>query len=280
MQTKFQLNSIFPKPKPIIGMVHLKALPGAPLYDPVGGMSKIIDLAVEEACKLERAGVDGVQVENIWDYPYLKSENIGVETVAAMAAVATKVKEAIKIPMGINCHLNGGLHALAIAHSVGAQWIRVFEWVNAYVSHAGITEGIGGDLARYRSFLRANEIRFFCDVNVKHGSHFLISDRSIAEQANDAESQGAEALIVTGFDTGQAPTAEKVKEFRSSVESPVILGSGVTTSNAEELLTYSDGAIVGSYFKQGNNWKNLVDECKVREFMSVVEDLRRSITDV
>lgn len=271
----FNLEQIFQKPKPIIGMVHLKALPGSPLYDASSGIQKIIDSAVEEACKLENAGVDGLQVENIWDYPYLKGEDIGLETVATMAVVASKVRDAVEIPIGINCHLNGGFHALAVAQSVGAQWIRVFEWVNAYVSHAGITEGIGGKLSRYRSSLKAENTKFFCDVHVKHGSHFIISDRTVAEQAHDAESQGAEALIVTGFDTGSAPTPEKVKEFRSSVKAPIILGSGVTTENVAELLEYADGAIVGSFFKQGNNWKNPVDEQKAREFMQVVEQLWR-----
>jgi membrane complex biogenesis BtpA family protein len=275
----FLLKEIFTKPKPIIGMVHLRALPGSPLYNSAAGMNKIVGIAVEEARKLEAAGVDGVQVENIWDFPYLKGTDIGMETVAAMAVVASKVKDAVKIPIGINCHLNGGMQALAVAQSVGAQWIRVFEWVNAYVSHVGITEGIGGQLARYRSYLHAENIRFFCDVNVKHGSHFIISDRSIAEQAHDAESQGAEALIVTGFETGKAPTADKVREFKDSVNTPVLVGSGITAENAAELLQYADGAIVGSYFKTNNNWKNPVDGQKARTFMDSVERLRRSLGD-
>lgn len=279
MNECFRLNDIFAKVKPIIAMVHLKALPGSPLYDHKGGMAKIVDLAVEEASKLEQAGVDGVQIENIWDYPYLRGEDLGMETVASMAAVASKVRDAIKIPIGVNCHLNGGYAALAVAQAVGADWIRVFEWVNAYVSYPGIVEGIGGKLSRYRSAWRAEQVRFFCDVNVKHGSHFLIHDRSISEQAHDAESQGAEALIVTGFETGQAPTPSKVQEFKNSVTVPVLVGSGLVKENAKALLSVADGAIVGSYFKEGNNWKNAVSIDRAKEFMSVVEDLRGRIND-
>ena len=40
--------------------------------------------------------------------------------------------------------------AMAIACASGAKWIRVFEFVSAYVSYTGLTEGIGGELARYR----------------------------------------------------------------------------------------------------------------------------------
>ena len=114
----------------------------------------------------------------------------------------------------------------------------------------GILEGIGGKLARYRAALDAREdVLFLCDER-KARQPFIISDRSFAEQANDAVTEGAEALIVTGFETGIAPTPEKVKEFSDSVDVPVLLGSGTTSENVKELLEHSDGAIVGSYFKK------------------------------
>ncbi|MEL7659109.1 MAG: BtpA/SgcQ family protein [Bacillota bacterium] len=271
------LKDIFLCKKPIIGMVHLRPLPGAPLYNPKKlNMNGIADIAIEEALKLQSGGVDGLQIENIWDYPFLKADDIGHETTAAMAVIATMVKNSVKIPIGINCHLNGGIQAIAVAKAAGAKWVRVFEWVNAYVSHAGITEGIGNKLARYRSFLKADdEIKFMCDVNVKHGSHFIISDRSFSEQAHDAESEGADSLIVTGFETGIAPSPEKVKEFSESVSIPVLIGSGTTQENVAELMRYADGAIVGSYFKEDNNWKNPVSEERTRAFMDEVMKCRK-----
>ncbi|HDK25921.1 MAG TPA: BtpA/SgcQ family protein [Candidatus Atribacteria bacterium] len=278
MTEKRFIKDIFKQNKPIIGMIHLRPLPGSPLYDPANmSVSKITEIAINEALKLQNAGIDGLQIENIWDYPYLRGSDIGHETTTIMAVIASKIKESVDIPIGINCHLNGGMKALAIAAAVEAKWVRVFEWVNAYVSHAGILEGIGGKLSRYRSFLKAEDIKFFCDVNVKHGSHFIISDRTIADQARDAESEGAEALIVTGFETGKSPTSEKVKEFSRNVQVPVFLGSGTDIANVSALLKYADGAIVGSYFKEGNNWKRPVDGKKAEEFMKVVKKLREKL---
>jgi membrane complex biogenesis BtpA family protein len=272
------IKGIFEQNKPVIGMIHLRPLPGSPLYDPANmNVGKITKVAVNEALKLQNAGIDGLQIENIWDYPYLKGSDIGHETTTTMAVIASKIKESVDIPIGINCHLNGGMKALAIATAVEAKWIRVFEWVNAYISHAGILEGIGGKLSRYRSFLKAEDIKFFCDVNVKHGSHFIISDRTIADQARDAESEGAEALIVTGFETGKAPEPEKVKEFSKNVQIPVILGSGIDIVNVATLLKYADGAIIGSYFKEDNDWKRPVDGKKAEEFMKVVKELREEL---
>ena len=71
------LKSIFTHQKPIIGMVHLRPLPGSPMYDKKNMcMERIIDTAVKEAQLLEEGGVDGLQIENIWDYPYVKGEDI------------------------------------------------------------------------------------------------------------------------------------------------------------------------------------------------------------
>ena len=86
------LKNIFKNEKPIIGMIHLKPLPGSPMYDPtVMDFKKVLEIAVEEAKIMEAAGVDGVQVENIWDYPYLRGDKIGYETPAALAVAASKV---------------------------------------------------------------------------------------------------------------------------------------------------------------------------------------------
>ena len=152
------MKKIFEVQKPIIGMIHLKPLPGSPNYDKNKfDMNAIVKYAVEEAKILEQAGVNGLQIENYWDIPFVKGEEIGYETCAAMTAAACAVKNSVNIPIGINVHMNGGKAAMAIACASGAKWIRVFEFVSAYVSYTGLTEGIGGELARYRKMLDAKD---------------------------------------------------------------------------------------------------------------------------
>lgn len=269
------LDKIFSVSKPIIGMIHLKPLPGSPNYDrTVYDMKKIIDFAVEEAKILESAGINGLQIENYWDEPFLKGEKIGYETCTAMTAAACAIAENVNIPIGINVHMNGGKAAMAVACAAGAKWVRVFEFVSAYVSYTGLTEGIGGELARYRSMLDAKEIQMLCDVNVKHGSHYIVHDRSVNELAYDAQEQGADGIIITGFSTGIAPTKEKVVEAHKNIKVPVLLGSGINEKNAKELLSVSEGAIVGSAFKTDGDMKKIVDYKKARKFMEEVEKLR------
>lgn len=268
------LNKIFTAKKPIIGMIHLKPLPGSPGYDRINcDMNKIIEFAVEEAKIYEAAGIDGLQIENYWDEPFLKGEKIGYETCTALASVTYAISKAVKIPYGINVHMNGGHAAMAVACATNAKWIRVFEYVSAYISYTGLTEGIGGELARYRKALQAEDIQLFCDVNVKHGSHFIVNDRSINDLAFDAQDQGADNIIITGFNTGVAPTKDKILDARKGIKIPVLLGSGINENNAIELLSVSDGAIVGSAFKTDNDMKKIVDFDKIESFMKKVKNL-------
>lgn len=273
------LTSLFKNTKPIIGMVHLRPLPGAPLYDPITmDMKRILSIAKEEAQILQDAGVDGLQVENIWDYPYARTGRLSHASIASLAVAVNEISSIMSIPVGVNCHLNGGVEALSCAVAGQAKWIRVFEWCNAYISQAGFVDAVGAEVARMRTDLKANDILCMCDVNVKHGSHFIISDRTIEEQSRDIEQQGGDILIVTGFETGIAPTPEKVQLVRQAVSLPIFLGSGLSTQNARELLRVADGAIVGSWFKTGNNWKNPVDYERTRAFMHEIEQLRGELT--
>ena len=273
-----KVEAIFHNKKPVIGMVHLRPLPGSPLYDPtVMDMDKILNIAVEEAKVLEDAGVDGVQVENMWDTPYQVADDISFDTVAALAVGVKTVRENVSIPIGVECHMNAADAALSCAVAGDATWIRVFEYCNAFISQSGYIDAIGGKISRQRHNLRADDIVFLCDINVKHGSHFIIHDRSVEEQAMDIEAQGGDAVIVTGFDTGIPPTTERIISCKKAVKLPIFIGSGLNLSNVSELLGVADGAIVGSGFKIDGSWKNPVDYERTRNFMKQVEDLRKGL---
>ena len=91
------------------------------------------------------------------DRPYRRGKNIGYETVAALFVVANEVCEAVSVLVSINCHLNGGLQVLAVAAVTEIQWIRVFAWVNAYISNAGLIEGIANEVLQYRKLLQIGD---------------------------------------------------------------------------------------------------------------------------
>jgi membrane complex biogenesis BtpA family protein len=274
---KKMFQKIFGTHKPIIGMVHLHPLPGSPKYDHSTGMEAIIETALEDTKQLVQGGIDGIQIENQWDRPFLKADEIGFETIAAIAAVISRLRVEYTIPMGVNIHLNGVCQAIAVAIATGCRWIRAFELANAYISNAGIIEAAGPKALRYRAYMRAEDnVMIFGDFHVKHGSHQIIADRSLQEQAEDVQTALGDAVIVTGLKTGSPPDRQDIELIRGSVELPILIGSGLSLNNMEDLLPMIDGAIIGSYFKKDGKLSNPVDADRVSRFMEKATIIRES----
>ncbi|MFA6707917.1 MAG: BtpA/SgcQ family protein, partial [Sphaerochaetaceae bacterium] len=92
-----QFSTVFNHKKPIIGMVHVKALPGTPLYDRTGGMQHIIDAALRDVEILDAAGIDGIQLENQWDRPFMREAELGPETVSCLTYIVALAQRATKL---------------------------------------------------------------------------------------------------------------------------------------------------------------------------------------
>ena len=54
------LKDVFGTDKPVIGMVHLHAMPTDPKYDAEGGIEKIVQKAKDDILALQEGGVDGL----------------------------------------------------------------------------------------------------------------------------------------------------------------------------------------------------------------------------
>jgi len=266
------LRELFGVEKPIIGMVHLWPLPGAPGYTGYG-MDRIIERALEDARTLVRGGVDGLMVENMWDLPYYVGRDVPPEEMTAQAVAARAVVEEVKVPVGINVVHNGGVVTLSIAVAAGARFIRVCLLTGAQVWDTGeLDHGCAADLMRKRKELYAEHIKIFADVDKKHSVRFPGID--LATHIEWTEFYGADAIIVSGKMTGAAPDVEKVKRARELATRPVLLGSGTTAENIAEFLRWADGAIVGSSLKEGGDPTNPVDLERVLRYMEAVDRVR------
>ena len=267
------LEGLFPVKKPIMGVIHLQPLPGAPRYSGQS-LKGVFNAAVADARTLSEGGVDGIILENASDMPFARPEDIGPETVAALTAACLAVRAAVSNPIGITCVANGVIPALAIAKAVGAGWVRANQWVNAYVANEGILNGPAPQAMRYRSHIRATEVAIFADVHVKFGAHAITADRSIAEQATDAEWFDADVLIASGTRTGSPTEPREVDDVRSGTNLPVIVGSGLSAEQVPALFASADGAIVGQWLKTDGRWWNPVDPRRVEQLMTAVRKVR------
>ena len=260
------LREIFRVDKPVIGMVHLWPMPGAPGYTGYG-LDAIIEHALADARALADGGCDGLIVENMWDIPFRAGSDLPPESVASHAVAARAVREAVDLPLGINVVHNGGLALLAVALAAGADFMRVCMFTGAGVWDTGkFDEGSAVELMRRRKDLHAEHIKIFADVDKKHSVRFPGID--LATHIEWTRFFGADALIVSGRMTGDAPSLDKVREAkRLAGDRPVLLGSGTDERNVAAFLSVADGANVGSSVKVDGEIANPVDAARVRRFV-------------
>jgi membrane complex biogenesis BtpA family protein len=271
------LYELFGVEKPVIGMVHLWPLPGAPGYTGYG-IETILDHARRDAGMLLEGGVDGLIVENMWDLPYYAGAEVPLEAVTAQAVAARAIVEmanqaAAPVPVGVNVIHNGAAAELAIAIAAGAVFIRVCILTGARLWDTGdLDHGCGADLLRRRKELGAEKIKLFADVDKKHSIPFPGLD--LETHIEWTEFYRADALIVSGRMTGDAPALEKVRRAKELAKRPILMGSGTTAENIASFLQYADGAIVGSSLKVGGVAENPIDVERARRYMDAVREVR------
>jgi hypothetical protein len=155
---------------------------------------------------------------------------------------------------------------MAIAHAVGAQFIRVNVLVGARVADQGLISGIAENLLRFRREIGAEKIRIFADVDVKHSAP-LAAGYTLEDESRDAwERGGADALIVTGGGTGWSADPEHLRRVHSIVpRAPLLIGSGTTLETLPTFLPEASGFIVGTALKKNGK----INPARVRAFEGV-----------
>lgn len=254
------MKSLFAaKTKALIGVVHLKPLPGSPRWQ--GDLQAVIDFAVADAHAYEHGGAHAVFIENFGDVPFTKS-GVGPETIAAMTAAGRAIRAAIKLPIGFNVLRNDACAALALCAACDGDFIRVNIHTGAMLTDQGLIEGDAYHTLRYRERLRS-AAQIFADVHVKHA--VPLGNWSLEASAHDTVERGlADALIVSGVGTGQAADMNDVETVRRACPSArLLLGSGVTGANVKDYLRFADGVIVGSSLKRDGKLANPVDAKRV-----------------
>jgi uncharacterized protein len=262
----------FKNSKPIIGMIHVKALPGTPNHSL--SMEKIIEEAVLEAKIYEKYNVDGLMMENMHDIPYL-NRNIGPEIVSAMSTVALSVKNSVKIPCGVQILAGANIEALSVAKAASLDFIRAEGFVFGHIGDEGYMDSCAGEILRFRKLIEAENVQIYTDIKKKHSSHSITDDVDLIETASAAKFFKSDGVIITGSSTGKEVDLDELKQLYSNVQLPVLIGSGITIENIENYWNYCDCFIVGSHFKKDGYWENPIDQIKVKNFMKKVQDLRK-----
>jgi uncharacterized protein len=263
-------QSKFPGGKTLIGMIHVRALPGTPNHEL--SVREITAIAVQEAQLYADCGLDAVMLENMHDVPYL-NRKVGPEIVAAMTTVASAVRQVITVPVGIQILAGANQEALAVALAADLDFIRAEGYVFGHLADEGYMDSCAGELLRYRRQIGAEQIAILADIKKKHSAHTMTADVSIGETAAAADFFGCDGLIVTGSSTGKAASIKDSKEVRSQSALPLLIGSGLTVENLKDYWQLADGFIIGTYFKEDGIWQNPVSETRVRQLIVLSKSL-------
>lgn len=257
--------SLFPGPRPVIGMIALPPLPGYPTH---AGIDALVEAALQDLAALEAGGVDGALVENDFDQPHTMAG--GPEIHATMTRVTREVVARARVPIGVEVLLNDWRASLAIASATGARFIRMDFFVDRVMTKCGPFEPDPPAVLAYRRAIGAERVQLFADLQVKYSTP-LGGPKPMALSAREAEAAGADAVIISGAETGIGPAASDLRAARAGAL-PVLIGSGLTPENADALIPLSDGAIVGTSLRSGRGASDRVVLAQVADLVRAVRE--------
>ena len=255
--------------KPVIGMIHLRPLPGSAAYAG-GGSGPALEQAMADGRLLDAAGVDAILLQNTGDLPAMADG--GPETIANMTAIGTLLRQELKAPFGVNILANGTESALAVAAAIGAVFVRIKVYVGAVVGIGGIIQGSAQRAQDFRGRIDARNIEIAADVYDRTSRP--LGDMPIEDVAHYASFHGAaSALVVTGGSVDES--LDRLRRVKATVPSlPVYAGGGTTKDNVKQFMAVCDGVIVGNAVKIGPEFQGCVDRDRLTAYMEAVRKAR------
>lgn len=270
-----------PDTKPLVGVIHLPPLPGSPGWVAEGRprVEALVERVRVDADAFLAAGFDGLIVENYGDTPFFKV--VPAETVALVTRCALEVVlRSGGRPVGINVLRNDARAALACAVAVGARFVRVNVHTGTAATDQGLIEGEAAATLRLRDHLGASPgaaaaVAILADVHVKHARPIVPED--LGRAVSDAAERGrADALIISGTATGEAPDPRALREARAAAGGvPLWLGSGLRPDACAELAPWLDGAIAASAARQDGRAGRPVDPARAAALVAAFRSASR-----
>lgn len=261
---------VFGTGKPVIAMVHLGALPGAPLYDAEAGLAGLLSAARADLHALQAAGFDAIMFGNENDRPY--EFKVDVASTATMAYIIGQLRAEITLPFGVNV-LWDPASSIALAAATGAAFVREI-FTGTYASDMGPWTPDAGAAMRYRNRLHRPDLCMLYNVSAEFADS--LDRRPLPDRARSAVfSSVPDAVLVSGQITGEAAALSDLEAVKSVLPgTPVLANTGVKHATIADVLRVADGCIVGSALKyEGHTW-NAVDPERAADFMARARSLR------
>ena len=259
-----KFRKVFGETKPVIGMVHLGALPGSPLHDSDAGLDGLVKAARADLTALQKAGFDAVMFGNENDRPYEFA--VDTASTATMAYVIGQLRPEITVPFGVNV-LWDPHSTIALAAATGADFVREI-FTGTYASDMGPWTPDAGKAMRYRDRLGRSDLAMLYNVSAEFADS--LDRRPLPDRARSAVfSSIPDAVLVSGQITGEAAKLTDLEAVKKVLPTtPVLANTGVKHDTIADILKIADGCIVGSALKvDGDTW-NAIDPDRAIDFMA------------
>lgn len=252
--------------KPIIGMIHLKALPGSCLYQAgCDGLTEVIRRAKQDYRSLVEGGIHSVIFCNENEKPYATC--VKPHVVAMMTTIIHEVrKDEKKIPFGVDVQWDA-CAALAVAAATRASYIRGIV-CGTYCGDLGIFTPDTAEILSYRHQIHADHIRIL--TNLCPEFSVSLDSRPLPLRAMTARKSAlVDGICVSGVMAGVQAPFEQLREVKECMQDFVVIANtGVHFDTIKEILGLVDGCCVATCIKKDGNAANEIVKEQVQRLVA------------
>jgi uncharacterized protein len=258
------------KQKRVLGMVHLRPLPGTPFYA-TDTFDETLAIAVQSARDLYDGGADGCLIQTV-DRTYTVEDLSDPARTVALGVIVRAIVEATDgdFQVGVQLMRNATQAALAVAKVAGGDFIRCGAIVGMTLTPHGLVQANPHEVMDYRNKINAWDIQIIADIDTIHFKWFG-EPKPTADVARYAKQVGADAVALGNPD--EQKTLEMIRSVRRALpDLPIILAGHTNHENASRLLAEADGAFVGTCLKQDSRGGR-IDVARVKSYVEIVRRL-------
>jgi membrane complex biogenesis BtpA family protein len=255
------MSSRNPVEPEVVGMVHLAGWP----HDAGGEASirAVVQHAAIDTGTLVDAGFTSIMVQNLGSRASWRAET--PHEIACLTMLLTTLRQSHpQVSFGLNLPSDDPLATLAVAHAVGASFVRIKVWIGVMRRLEGTLDGCAYEALQYRHLLDAGEIEIWADVMDRTGDAVWPSE--FGRAVDEAAFTGVRTIVVTAG--SHEDLLIRLRTARDTApDLRLIVGGGGDVDNVAELLTMADGVIVGSALKGDGGGGRLAPE-RARAFLA------------
>lgn len=259
------LTELFNTQRPVIGMLHLNALPASYTFDfGLNSLKKVIEKGKRDYHALIDGGISAVLFCNENDKPYVKKAPEHI--ISAMTYIVKEiVQDNDEIPYGIDIQWDIKA-SLAVAKVTGATFVRGIA-CGTFVGDLGLFAPDTQDIMKYRKEINASDIKIL--TNLCPEFSMSLDTRPISLRAlTTSKSTKVDGICISGVMAGAETSFKELQNVKKELNDFVVIANtGVTFETVHNILNVVDGCCVATCIKKDGKPYEKIDKNRVQRLM-------------